>query len=300
MNQPDTSPDIPSTPKNVCPNCGAVVHGRYCHNCGQKHRTPHDYQLAQFFKHAFHEFTDLDSKVLRSIRYLLFAPGKLTAEWIAGREHSYVMPMRLFLFVNILYFIFLQFFPVNTIVVPLESQYSLQMYSRTIRPIVDARVKASHVSFKKYSEVYDELSATQAKTLVILMVPMLALLLALIYVRKHLYFVQHLVFCLHFYSFFLILISFGAYIMNALVLLIFKLLGQDINAFQVNWDVIITLSDGTIILFYLISALKKAYGGEWWANTIRAGLLTYSLIYILFLYRFVLFFTAIYSMPAKL
>lgn len=283
-----------------CPNCGAPAHGRYCHRCGQKLRTPHDYRLLHFIKHTLHEFTDIDSKVLLSLRYLLFSPGRLTAEWRAGREGSFVKPVRLFIVVNIIYFIFLHFFPINTIVVPLESQYSLQIYSRYIRPTVDERIRTSHTTFKTFAEKYDEISSEQAKSLVILMVPMFAALLALLYFRKHYYFVEHLVFSLHFFSLFLLLISFGALIMDLLVLLGFKVLGLQINAYDINWDTWITLSDATLILLYFIVALGKVYGGKLWANILRASFLTYSLLYILWLYRFILFFTAIYSMPSRL
>jgi hypothetical protein len=276
-----------------CRNCGAQAHGRYCHHCGQKHRTPHDYRLLHFIKHALNEFTDIDSKVLQSIRHLLFSPGRLTAEWRAGREVSFVKPVRLFIVVNIIYFIFLHFFPINTIVVPLESQYNMQVYSRYIRPIVDKQIQDSHTTFKAYAKKYDEISSEEAKTLVILMVPMLAALLALLYYRKHYYFVEHLVFSFHFFSLFLLLISFGALIMNLLVLLGFKVLGLPINAYDVNWDEWITLSDAVLILLYFILALGKVYGGKLWANIIRASFLTYSLLYMLWLYRFILFFTAI-------
>jgi Protein of unknown function (DUF3667) len=282
-----------------CPNCNAPAHGAYCHQCGQKLRTPHDYRLLHFMKHALHEFTDIDSKILRSFRYLLFSPGKLTAEWRAGREGSFVKPVRLFIVVNIIYFIFLHFFSINTIVVPLDSQYSQQIYSRTIRPIVDEQIQASHTTFKKFAEKYDEISSEQAKTLVILMVPIFAAILAILYYRKHLYFVEHIVFSLHFYSLFLLLISVGALIMNLLVVTGFRVFGLQINAYEINWDELITLSDGTLILLYFIFALGKVYGGKLWANIIRASFLTYSLLYILWLYRFILFFTTIYTMPTK-
>jgi hypothetical protein len=290
------SPDE-SNPR--CPNCKAQSHGPYCHVCGQKLRTPHDYLLLNFIKHALHEFTDMDSKVLRSFRYLLFRPGKLTTEWHAGREGSFVKPVRLFIVVNIIYFIFLHLFPLNTIVVPLESQYSMQFYSPTIRPIVDRHIQTSHTTFKKFAEKYDEISSEQAKSLVVMMVPMFAVLLAILYYRKHLYFVEHLVFSLHFYSFFLLLISVGALLMNLIVLLGFRLFELQINEYLIDWDTLITVSDGLLIFWYLLSALKKVYIGKLWSNAIRAGMLTYSLLYILWLYRFILFFTSFYTMPSR-
>ncbi len=298
----DGVPEDSGMPEEIgprCRNCNAPANGAYCHECGQKHRTPHEYRLLHFMKHALHEFTDLDSKAIRSIKYLLFSPGRLTAEWRAGREGSFIKPVRLFIVVNIIYFLFLHYFQVNTIVVPLDSQYSQQIYSRKIQPIVDEQIRASHTTFKKFEEKYDEVSSEQAKTLVILMVPIFASILALLYIRKHLYFVEHLVFSLHFYAFFLLLISIGSFAINYIILYSFPLFGLNSHDYMINWDAWITLSDAALILLYLIPALKKSYGGKLWANTIRAVFLTYSLLYVLFLYRSILFFTTIWTMPAK-
>ena len=79
-----------------CANCGTSSPGRFCTNCGQRHRTPRDYALSHFLRHVVEEFTSLDSKIFRSLKSLLFSPGKLTAEWIAGKERSYVKPIQLF------------------------------------------------------------------------------------------------------------------------------------------------------------------------------------------------------------
>ncbi len=287
----------------LCHNCNAELHGPYCYNCGQKHRTPHDYRLLHFLRHAIQEFTDLDSKILRSPYYLLFRPGKLTQEWRSGKENSYVKPLRLFLVVNVFYFLFLQFVPVDSIVVSLHSQYNWQMYSSLVRPVVDAHVHAAHVTFEKFAESYDALTATEAKTLIIFMVPVFAALLALLYIRKRHYFVEHLVFSLHFYAFFLLLISIGSYVVevaaNLAVIAYFHVFGLNIQANTIDWDSLITTTYGVPILLYLGIALQRVYKGKIWANAVRAAVLTYSVLYILWFYRFILFFTTIEFMPKK-
>jgi hypothetical protein len=285
---------ISSTLEGFCPNCGAPVSGRYCHHCGQKQRTPHDYRLLHFLLHAFHELTDLDSKVLRSIRYLLFNPGKLTAEWRTGREESFIKPVRLFILVNIFYFIFLHFFPVISIVVPLDAQYRMEIYSHAIRPIVDEKIKSSHTTYDKFAKSYDEASSEQAKTLVILMVPLFALVLAVLYFFQHRYFVEHLVFSLHFYSFLLLLISLGLMVLTKLAVFGAHLFGFKIQESIFHEDAWLTYSSGILIVVYLIVAIGRVYGGKWWINVLRALFLSYGVLIVLFLYRFILFFTAIY------
>ncbi|HEY3875602.1 MAG TPA: DUF3667 domain-containing protein, partial [Candidatus Kapabacteria bacterium] len=185
---------------DICPNCGEDVYGHYCPQCGHKHRTPADYSLRNFFLHFFQEFTQLDSKIFRSFGMLLFRPGKLTSAWREGRERSYVKPVQLFLIVNIIYFIFQHVFAVDTIVVSLKSQYSWQAYSPYIQPIINRELKTSHLTFQKFAERYDPISAEQSKTMIFIMVPMCAALVAAVYWRRHRYFVEHLIFSLHLFT----------------------------------------------------------------------------------------------------
>jgi hypothetical protein len=65
----------------------------------------------------------------------------------------------------------------------------------------------------------------------------------------------------------------------------------NMHGYVLNWDAWLSLSDAAILFIYLGIALNRVYGRARWLNWIRAGALTYSLLYILWLYRFVLFFT---------
>lgn len=72
------------------------------------------------------ETFDLDSRVLRSIRLLLFKPGELACEFSRNRRASYVSPIRLYLFVSLCFFFLLS---ITTdidpqINMPLESEVS--------------------------------------------------------------------------------------------------------------------------------------------------------------------------------
>src|SRR5437868_5365144 len=120
LDLPSEEPSIARLP--VCANCGTERPGKFCSHCGQKHRTPHDLRLRSFFQHVIEEFTSVDSKIFRSLKSLLFYPGKLTAEWIAGRERSYVKPIQLFLVVNLFYWLLLHFSQVTTFTTPLNVQ----------------------------------------------------------------------------------------------------------------------------------------------------------------------------------
>src|SRR4249919_3455249 len=88
----------------ICRNCGAQMAGAYCHDCGQKRLGSGDRGLGHLLGEAFHQVTDVDGRLLRSLRLLLFSPGTLSREYLDDRRARYSSPISLFLLANVLYF----------------------------------------------------------------------------------------------------------------------------------------------------------------------------------------------------
>ncbi len=88
-----------------CANCGAERSGPYCGQCGQNDR---DYQrsLPPLLSELITEAFEVDSRVVRTLKLLLFQPGELAVEFSRNRRASYISPIRLYLFVSILFFFF--------------------------------------------------------------------------------------------------------------------------------------------------------------------------------------------------
>ncbi|MEQ5788497.1 DUF3667 domain-containing protein [Erythrobacter sp. NFXS35] len=79
-----------------CANCGAMVSGHYCAQCGQKadvHRS-----LAAIGHDIMHGVLHLDGKLWHTLPLLAFKPGKLTRRYIEGERAKFVSPMAMFLF----------------------------------------------------------------------------------------------------------------------------------------------------------------------------------------------------------
>jgi hypothetical protein len=79
-----------------CLNCGAVLAGPFCHECGQYthvHRT-----LEAFFHDFLHGVLHFEGKIWRTLPLLAWRPGELTRRYIAGQRASFVSPIALFLF----------------------------------------------------------------------------------------------------------------------------------------------------------------------------------------------------------
>jgi len=107
----------------TCENCHTQVNGMYCGECGQSIEST----LKYFWVVVLHLLDDIfsfDSRASRTLLPLLFKPGFLTNEYVKGRRVHYVPPLRLYLFVSIVFFISLNFIAANNtnIIVPGHSE----------------------------------------------------------------------------------------------------------------------------------------------------------------------------------
>jgi hypothetical protein len=87
-----------------CLNCGAYVEERYCTHCGQENVEIKE-SFRRLVSHFFSDLTHYDSKLFTTLKDLLFKPGLLTNEYLAGRRTSYLHPIRMYVFVSFLYFL---------------------------------------------------------------------------------------------------------------------------------------------------------------------------------------------------
>lgn len=89
----------------TCPNCEAPLKGtdRFCAQCGQAVLGAESVRsiLDQFLGDYF----TFDSKIVRSIVPLIIRPGFLSEEYFRGRRARYIPPLRMFIFLSILFFL---------------------------------------------------------------------------------------------------------------------------------------------------------------------------------------------------
>jgi Protein of unknown function (DUF3667) len=101
---PAVEVEIPLPQTLVCANCGASLSGEYCSACGQRHE-PHIHSMVHFAGEAFESVTHADSRLWRTLWYLLAKPGYLTREFFDGRRAGYLPPFRLYLVISVAFFI---------------------------------------------------------------------------------------------------------------------------------------------------------------------------------------------------
>lgn len=77
-----------------CLNCGAELRGMYCHRCGQ-YATPPTRRMNEFIKEYFRTAFAFDTQVFPTLFNMIFHPGRAAREFSAGRQASYVHPLKL-------------------------------------------------------------------------------------------------------------------------------------------------------------------------------------------------------------
>jgi hypothetical protein len=91
-----------------CLNCGAPLSGHYCASCGQE-AILHMPSAGEFLHEFVGHYVALESKLAGTLARLLFRPGMLTNEYVAGRRVRYLQPLRLYLSLSILFFAIIKF-----------------------------------------------------------------------------------------------------------------------------------------------------------------------------------------------
>lgn len=100
----------PERKEKDCLNCGTIIHGRFCHVCGQENLEPKE-SFWHLVTHFFNDITHFDGKFFTSVKDLLFKPGFLSKEYIKGRRASYLNPVRMYIFTSAIFFLlFFSFF----------------------------------------------------------------------------------------------------------------------------------------------------------------------------------------------
>jgi len=219
-------------PGTLCANCKAVLAGPYCHVCGQD-ADDHQRSIGHLAWEGVEGLTHLDGRLAQTLPLLFFRPGKLARDQLEGRRARHVPPFRLFL-VSLLIFMFVlegafRTMTVhstavpghpNVIVLAAGSDQKTSKAADTVAqdPDVAAAIKGISASplqtnIGPWMETrlgramankayYQMVLFTWAHRLAILLLPILAALLALVYVRrKKLYLYDHLIVAMQFLSF---------------------------------------------------------------------------------------------------
>jgi hypothetical protein len=143
------------------------------------------------------------------------------------------------------------------------------------------------------NHAFDHAVEMQARSLVLLLVPLFALVVWLLEWRKRRLFGEHLVFSLHFTAFSLVTFFIGIYGGSSVVL---RALAHYGIKFQVaDWNSVLAPFALAALVIYSFMALRRVYGDSILAAALKSLLLAASFDYVLDVYRFILFLNALYA-----
>lgn len=269
-----------------CASCGASLAGPFCSACGEKRRDPGDLSLLGFLGRGVTSVLDLERGLLPSLRLLLTRPGFLTTEYLAGRRVRHTAPLRLFLFVNVLYFLVQPHLGTNTYNTDLRSHTHRQAYSAGVAPVVERTLAARGVDPAAYAAAFDARGATLARSLVMALAVMMALG-TLIPAPRGTPAVGRLVFGLHFYAYFLLV---GSILLGLAGLLIGTLVGpRAAGPDPARIELIGSLLMLGVAMLWLVPAWRRVFGHGWLRSAASGLALALLLFPSIFLYRYLLF-----------
>lgn len=250
-----------------CPNCLTPLHGLFCSECGQ-HQSDLDRPFREIVSEGLSTFVAFDTRIGRTIGPLIRRPGMLTSEFLEGRRARYVHPFKLYFAFSLVFFLAFAFSSYSIIhtdepgIISIGTTGNVSLQAEeptTLGGAPDASMSTESEDLDWLNDFFaplDELAENDperfdglfidrlSKSLIIL-VPMVALLLQLMYWKPR--YVAHLVFSLHLHSF-----AFLVLVVGAVVDVLAEIAGADAAGIGNNVAAL-------AILIYTYLALRRVY-----------------------------------------
>jgi hypothetical protein len=254
----------------VCRNCGAGLAGRYCSNCGQI-ADVHVPSTRELIHEALEGLTHSDSRIWSTLKTLLFKPGKLTQEFVAGRRASYLPPFRLYLILSVAFFLVASFSHFTQQPLMVENGHkttesdcangSLNILDLNKNPVWNQRLQRACVGIVRDNgaSLLHAGIALMSKAM-FLLVPLVAFVHMLMYWWPRHRYAVHLLFFLHLHAFFF-------FDVTLLVLLTYA---------AERWPAFTHVDNiGSTLLFwwmivYSVLAMRRVFQMGWWLTFAKA------------------------------
>ena len=230
------SMEAASREPRTCTNCGHVDTGKFCSECGQS-LTGIDKPVRDLL-HDLLEIFNLDRSIVKTIVPFLIKPGFLSSEYIAGRRKKYLSPVKFYLFMSIVFFFLArdashlsnENMGVMRYTIGPDSNQTVITDDSTIMEILAS--DSLYYSMASPVDSSDQLAMEKSERFrqnalkvmtnkqilldnffkflsysMFFLMPVFALLLQLLYIRRRHYYIEHLVFSINMHSFALFVLS---------------------------------------------------------------------------------------------
>ena len=230
-----------------CLNCERPLSGeeKFCPECGQKNRGK-NLKLKDFMREVFAGFFSWDAKFWRTLVPLLSKPGKISKDYIEGKRIRFTNPFRFFFIISIIFFFLVKLntkyedLPDTNNKTEKDSISKATIFKTDIGRYISfqkkypkLKVESALDSLNEEKTFFNQLYYKKAKTInrfssntnesinqliklglsylssaFLFLLPVFALFLKLLYVRRKLNYMNHLIFMFHIATFFFLCLSF--------------------------------------------------------------------------------------------
>lgn len=277
-NHPATSAKPMQSASEQCLNCGATLAGQYCSSCGQRAGV-RIITLWTLTREVIGDLLDVDSRLWRSLLQLVFRPGQLTYEYLRGRRVQYIPPFRLYLVLSLVFFLLNSIDDERKFIVTSDGaavQQSAVEDTKGADQVADAAeeksscddvtVEISNTWLAKYinyerakrlclivqqdPQRFSDALFENLPAMMFLFLPLIAWIMDLLYIRTSRYYVEHLLFVVHYHALAFLLLSLSGVI---------YLLSFWMAALQPAFGALST-AVSLYPLVYLYFAMRRVYG----------------------------------------
>jgi hypothetical protein len=271
----------------TCQTCGHLHQENFCPNCGEKRFDPHSLTLSHVSEEILEGFTHADHTLLRTLKTLVFRPGQLSAEYVAGRRVIYMKPLALFLVINLVFFLLASYNAFNQ---PLSSFLTYTNYTAFgTKQVVQRILDQTHQTLDTYQPVFDASMKASSKTYLILLIPLYALIFGVLMWSARRTWIEHLIFSTHFLSFVLL------FFLLQQILVVLPIIGLiGVHQWEERGDLIVSLLGLAFVGVYLARGFKRFYGTGPVMSGFGALLSTILFTGVVMAYRLLLFYKIVW------
>jgi hypothetical protein len=269
-------------PENICKSCGNRFKGYYCNICGEKVLQGRDKSFSAFLNNILIAVTFTDSKLIKTLWWVIRKPGYVSNEFAEGRTIKYVNPLSLFFVLNLIYFLFpvIQLFNASLNTQLLAPQRLL------VRDMVAHKMMSMQMTdIASFSLIYNQKTTGLAKLMVMVFVVITSLPLNFLYRKKNRYFSDHVGFTVE-------LACFNLFVNAICLTLVAKLLGLGHYLDELTVTFIFVSSN----LYFLLKSGMTFYREKGWRLVVKSIVMLLLLRVALEIYRAILFIVTIWAL----
>jgi hypothetical protein len=229
----------------ICLNCGKPDAQAFCPHCSQPN-IEYPVSLSVLVSDWFAANLSIDSRLGRTLKPWLFAPGSLTQAFLSGKRVQYTSPFNIF--------------GLATLVAVLLNAVSF-------------------VVFTHFNQMRGHDSSTLAPPVMLLVsVPLTAWALRVLHFQREVYFGEHFIASLHLHAFTTLTFSVCQFLTRLADLATpnWSSLGGQLNAG-------ILLAFVLTLVLHIYGMLGRVYPARAWAKTLRTGVMTSIFLFLFFL-----------------